>query len=151
MSSTTEEQIQLLMDRAEIHDLIMAYARYVDTKDWEAFADLFADDGCIILPFGKLEKKNLARSTANVLGPFQGTQHLFTNVSISIDGDVATTNHYLQATHVPSLAEGGSHADIGGWYDNTCRRTSDGWKFVTVDLTFVWSGGIPFRPGDPNA
>jgi hypothetical protein len=32
MSTATEEQIQWLMDRAEIHDLIMAYARYVDTS-----------------------------------------------------------------------------------------------------------------------
>ena len=76
MSTATEEQIQWLMDRAEIHDLIMAYARYVDTKDWEAFADLFADDGCIILPFGKLEKKNLARSTANVARPLPGNPAL---------------------------------------------------------------------------
>jgi ketosteroid isomerase-like protein len=149
--STIENQVHWLTDRAKINDLILAYARFVDTKDWEAFADLFVDDGCIILPFGKLEKNDMARATAAVLRPFEGTQHLFSNVGITIDGDVATTNHYLQATHVPTSADQGVHADIGGWYDNTLRRTSDGWRFVTVDLTFVWSGGIPFQPGDPTA
>jgi hypothetical protein len=74
---------------------------------------------------------------------------VFTNVSVTIEGDTARTNHYLQATHVPSTARPGQHADIGGWYDNTCRRTAEGWRFVTVDLTFIWSDGIPFEPGDP--
>lgn len=149
--TSLEENVQTLVDRAEIHDLLLAYARCADTKDWAGFADLFADDGHIILPFGKLEKADMARATAAVLSPFEETQHLFSNISIAIDGDSATTNHYLQATHVPSAREQGIHADIGGWYDNTCRRTAKGWKLVSVGLTFVWSDGIPFQPGDPSA
>jgi len=109
---TLESRVQWLVDRAEIHDLILGYARCVDTKDWDGFADLFADDGCILLPFGKLEKKDLARATAAVLSPFEGTQHLFANVGIHIKGDLATSNHYLQAVHVPASTAQGTHADI---------------------------------------
>lgn len=149
--STIETQVRWLTDRAEIQDLILAYARTADTRRWEAFADLFADDGCIILPFGRLEKRDMARSVEAVLKPFEATQHMFSNVAIAIDGDSASTNHYLQATHVPSSTDPGTHADIGGWYDNTLRRTPEGWRFVTVDLTFVWNDGVAFEPGDPTA
>ena len=146
--NSLEKNVQILVDRAEIHDLILGYARNADTKNWEAFAQLFADDGYAQYPFGKVEKKDMARAAGAILQPFERTQHMFSNISITIDGDTATTNHYLQATHVPALAEQGAHADIGGWYDNTCRRTADGWKIVSVNLTFVWSGGIPFEAGD---
>ena len=148
--STLEADVRKLLDRAEINDLLLAYARCADTKDWEGFADLFTDDGYLVLPFGKLEKKDMSRAVRSVLAPWQATQHLFANVAITIDGDHATTNHYLQATHVPEANSASEHADIGGWYDNTCRRTPDGWKLVSVSLTFVWHDGIPFTPGDPN-
>jgi SnoaL-like domain len=144
-----DARIQWLVDRAQIHDLLVAYARCADTKDWAGFAELFADEGTLVLPFGTVPKERLAESAERILGPFEATHHVFTNVSITIDGDTARTNHYLQATHVPSAVRPDQHADIGGWYDNTCRRTPEGWRFVTVDLTFVWSDGIPFEPGDP--
>jgi uncharacterized protein (TIGR02246 family) len=149
--TTLEDRVQRLEDRAAIQDLLHAYARCADTKDWEGFADLFTDDGYLVLPFGKLEKKDMVRAVAAVLSPWQATQHLFANVAIAIDGDHATTNHYLQATHVLQLENTSEHADIGGWYDNTCRRTAEGWKLVSVDLTFIWHDGVPFVPGNPEA
>jgi hypothetical protein len=72
------------------------------------------DDGYLVLPFGKLEKKDMARAVAAVLSPWQATQHMFSNIWITIDADHATTNHYLQATHVPDVENTSDHADIGG-------------------------------------
>ena len=148
---SVEEQIAWLTDRAQLHDLLIAYARRADTKDWVGFADLFADDGRIVLPFGSITKDEMAGSVERVLAPFEGTHHLFANIGIEIDGDTARTNHYLQAVHVASADTPSRHADIGGWYDNTYRRTPDGWRFVSVDLTFVWSDGDAFEPGDPTS
>jgi hypothetical protein len=54
----------------------------------------------------------MARAVASVLAPWQVTQHLFSNVTITIGGDHATTNHYLQATHVPDADSASEHADI---------------------------------------
>lgn len=91
-------KVQRLQDRVEIQRLLHSYARCADTKDWEGFADLFTDDGYLVLPFGKLEKKDMVRAVASVLSPWQATQHMFSNVSIATDRDHLTTNHYLQAT-----------------------------------------------------
>jgi 3-phenylpropionate/cinnamic acid dioxygenase small subunit len=144
-----EENVQKLLDRAEINDLLVTYAHCLDTKDWNALADLFTDDGHIGLPFGKLEKKDMARAAAAVLRPFEATQHLYTNIGISIDDDTGRTSHYFQAVHLPTAADQDVHSVIGGRYNNIYRRTTNGWKLVNVDISFVWSSGIPLDPGDP--
>lgn len=148
-SPTTEEQVQWLTDRAQIHDLVLQYARTADTKDYEGYANLFSDDGRILWPLGRIDKKDIARSISVILGPFERTHHLFANIGIEIEGDTARSNHYLQAVHVGSGADSGDHADIGGWYNNHYRRTPDGWKIVSVELNFIWSGGSEFNPGSP--
>jgi hypothetical protein len=149
--STLEEKVAWLTDRAEIHDLVLSYARCADTKDWQGYSDLFAEEGRIIWPYGDIPKADIARSIDRILSPFEATHHILTNIGITIDGDTARTHHYLQSIHVPSASEPGRHSDIGGWYDNEYRRTADGWRFVTLDLTFIWSSGIPFEPGDPSS
>ncbi|MDV7353678.1 nuclear transport factor 2 family protein [Rhodococcus oxybenzonivorans] len=147
---SVEEQIAWLTNRVQIHDLLLAYARCVDTKDWTGFADLFADDGRVVLPFGSIGKGDMADSVERILAPYEATHHLFANVGIDIDGDTARANHYLQAVHVTSAGTSSRHADIGGWYNNTYRRIPGGWRFVSVDLTLVWSAGDVFEPEDPT-
>lgn len=149
--STLEEKVAWLTDRAEIHDLVLSYARCADTKDWQGYSDLFAEEGRIIWPYGDISKADIARSIGRILGPFEATHHMLTNIGITIDGDRARTHHYLQSIHIPSVDEPGRHSGIGGWYDNEYRRTPDGWRFVSLDLTFIWSSGIPFAPGDPSS
>ena len=150
MTSTTTESLTWLIDRAQVHDLLLAYARCVDTKDWDSFADLFAPEGELVTPFGSIGHDQLARAIESMLRPFGATHHMFANIGIEIDGDIARSNHYLQATHLPDPTVTGAHAVIGGWYNNTYRRTDNGWRFVTIDLSFVWSDGMPFEPGDPH-
>jgi ketosteroid isomerase-like protein len=148
--TSTEAQIAWLTDRAQIHDLLLSYARCADTKDWKGYADLFADDGRIVWPHGGIPKHAIAASIERILEPYEMTHHLFSNIGIEIDGDTARTNHYLHATHVASANAPGQHADIGGWYDNEFRRTPEGWRFTSLDLTFVWSAGDVFEPGIPG-
>jgi hypothetical protein len=144
-----EEQVAWLTDRTQIHDLVLSYARVADSKDWQGYADLFAEEGRIIWPYGDIPKKDIARSIARILEPFEATHHMLTNIGITIDGDTARTHHYLQSVHLPVASEPGQHSDVGGWYNNEYRRTPAGWRIVSLDLTFVWTSGLPFQPGDP--
>lgn len=144
-----EDQVAWLVDRAHIHDLVLSYARRVDTKDWQGYADLFADDGRIVWPYGDIPKKDIARSIERILEPFDATHHMLTNIGITIDGDTARAHYYLQSVHIPSTTESDQTSDIGGWYDNDYRRTPDGWRIMKLDLTFIWSSGLPFEPGNP--
>jgi ketosteroid isomerase-like protein len=148
---TLEQQVQLLVDRAAISDLLVEFARTLDERDFEANTALYVADGVFEVVGGfRLEgHAQLARTgSPQALGQYAGTWHLSANHAIRVDGDVASTRSYLLGVHLlggdPFL-----HADGAGWYDCTLTRTAEGWRFVTVRITEVWRAGepLPHVPG----
>jgi ketosteroid isomerase-like protein len=146
MAATLEEQVQWLVDRAQISDLLIEYARSVDAQDFDALAARFVDDGHLVLPFATLSKPEVAPRSVETLGRYVATHHMSTNHAITIDGDAASSRSYLHAVHVPDGDDLDRHGDVGGWYDCSYRRTPDGWRFVEVRLTFVWTRGAADLP-----
>jgi hypothetical protein len=61
-----------------------------------------------------------------------------------VSGDEATGQWYLFGIHIPDAAQPGHHADIGGRYRFTCRRTREGWRFTEVLLEALWTAGQQF-------
>jgi uncharacterized protein (TIGR02246 family) len=147
-----DEQIQWLVDRAAIADVLTALAHRADTKDYAGMADLFTDDGYIVVPYGdgRLPATDLAEITRQIFTGYGQTHHMLGNVEIEIDGDTATSHHYVLATHVIDPSRPSEHADIGAWYDNDYRRTEAGWKLHKLDLIFVYADNLMFEPGDPT-
>jgi ketosteroid isomerase-like protein len=145
-----DDQLQWLVDRARISDLLVAYAWLVDTGDFDALAALFTDDGALHLPFSTLPTAEIASGSRVALGPYAATHHISANHDIEISGDVASSRSYFQAAHVPDTGQPGRHADIGGRYDNTYRRVDGQWRFVVVRVTFVWTLGSGFPSVEPS-
>lgn len=139
------ELLQRLADRVEVEDLILQYARDVDTKSWRSFELLFIDDCEVCYPSddGPMRiagRSELARFAEDALSGFPRTHHLMGNLQVSITGDTAKSTHYLQATHV----RGGNredHWDLGGWYQAEYVRTPAGWRFARLELDNVWEAG----------
>lgn len=146
-------QVQWLVDRAAISDLLVEFARSLDERDWAANTALYVADGVMSAgDFLRLEGHDQLMRTGSdrALGQYNGTWHLSSNHAITIDGDTARTRSYLLGVHML----GGStsrHADGGGWYDCTLRRTADGWRFVTVHVTEIWHAGEPLPHAAPPA
>jgi SnoaL-like protein len=147
MNMTAEQQLQWLVDRASISDLLHSFASALDRQDWAAYVGNYADGGFIELPDPKseagatfrMEKHQMLSLVPKSLGRYRATHHISSNHMIAIDGDSATTRSYLQAVHVSgALTE---HWTAGGWYDCTLTRTDAGWKFASVRLTPVWVAG----------
>ena len=137
-------QLQWLVDRAEISELLIEFARALDERDWAAYADTYTEDGLLdIAPHirhaGREGKAEFV--AASLSGYPGGTHHLSTNHAIRIDGDSATTRSYLLAAHVLDTPD--RHADGAGWYDCELRRTPAGWRFATVRLTVRYTSGEP--------
>jgi len=139
-------QLQWLVDRAGIGDLLHRFARTLDTRDFSAYVDLYDEDGVIELPQPKggtwtMTRAQMSTKVPLSLARYSATHHISSNHEIEIRGDSATSRSYLQAVHVgPRPSE---HWDAGGWYDCRYRRTPSGWKFVHVRLTAVWTQGNP--------
>lgn len=132
-----------MSDRAAILELLFDYARALDDKDWQGYADLFATDAELVLPWGEaVPRHEIAADTERKLGGFAATHHMSTNQQIRVDGDAATSRSYVQATHV---GPDGSLWILGARYDNDYRRSGDTWRFARVRLSTVWESGEPPR------
>jgi ketosteroid isomerase-like protein len=133
-------QVRWLVDRAAISDLLCDFARRIDNHDQAGYTANFTEDAVLELPFGTFEGRE---AIAGMPGPPppMGTHHLSTNHQIELDGDVARSRSYLQATHIADVAVPNQNWKAGGWYDCAYRRTPEGWRFTRVALTVVWNGG----------
>jgi hypothetical protein len=149
MSDTPQAQLQWLVDRAQISDLLYSFASSLDAKDYQAYAGNFVDGGYVELPEPtsttgatfRMYKERMPELMPQGLGAYSATHHLSTNHQIRIEGDAASSRSYLQAVHVGETLF--DHWDGGGWYDCTFRRTAEGWKFVSAKLNIVWLSGEP--------
>jgi hypothetical protein len=150
MLQSAEQQLQWLVDRALISDLLFSFARALDTRDYATYASNYAEDGVLELPQPSagggtliMRRDEMLEKVPRSLAKYGATHHISSNHQIAVDGDSASSRSYLQAVHVGSVPT--DHWDGGGWYDCSYRRTAAGWKFVTVKLTAVWLTGTPTK------
>ena len=153
MQQSLEQQVQWLVDRALISDLLFGFARALDTRDFAAYADNYTADGVLEIPQPPtagggagvlvMRRDEMLAKVPRSLARYSATHHISSNHQISIEGDSAVSRSYLQAVHVGATPM--DHWDAGGWYDCSYRRTAAGWKFASVKLTAVWLTGDPAR------
>jgi uncharacterized protein (TIGR02246 family) len=141
----SDAALQRLVDEAAIRDLLLAFGRALDAKDWAAYGETFTEDGTFEI-FGqrRVGREEIAAGPARDLSRFHRTQHFSTNHVISVDGDTATASSYMLAVHIPDGDDPSVHADIGGSYRCQCARTADGWRFRHVAVEVWWTAGVPF-------
>ncbi|ROO88052.1 SnoaL-like protein [Actinocorallia herbida] len=141
------EQLRWLTDRAAISDLLIEFARALDDRDWEAYADTYAEDGVLSISptIFHSGRAGMADFVGKSLGRYAGTHHVSSNhaIAIAIDGDTATTRSYLIAAHVLDASDPYRHADGAGWYRCEVRRTEAGWRFTRVALEVRYLSGEP--------
>ena len=154
------QQVSYLLDRTAISDLLIAFARAIDTKNWKAYEDLLTEDGIIEIPV-KLPDGSFVRHVGRMgtaawiagneqkpgLDRFVQTHHMSSNHQIKIEGDSASTHLYVQCIH--RLNEDPAKVwELGGWY--SCDLQTVGvheWKFTKVHLDTVWEHGKPLGHG----
>ncbi len=121
--------IQELLDRAAITDVLYRIARAMDSKNWDLLAAGYTEDArgdyVNAAASGRAE---IVESTRAFLRPLDATHHAVHNIEVSIDGDTATTHATMTAQHV----RGGEQFLLGGTYDDTFRRTEQGWQISTA-------------------
>jgi len=144
------ELLRWLADRAEITELISAYAHTVDSRDWAAWQNLFTMDAYFEGRFEHLDKSELAGALESLFRDYPVTVHNMSSLAITIDGDTAHTRFYLYAIHLRREDEPFKHADVGGWYECDVRRTPDGWKFCGKQLLIKWAAGESLVLNEPN-
>lgn len=128
----SSENLQLIVDRLAIDDLLTRYATAVDRRDWDLYRTCFTDDAVIDYTSaggirGGLDE--VAGWLAQVMPVFSMTQHLVTNRAIEIAGDEARAESYF-FNPLGLLGPDGKQVLYfdGGTYSDRLRRTEAGWR-----------------------
>lgn len=143
-------ELQRLIDRAAIQDVLTRYFRGIDAADQEAVRGCFTDDvradydgrklvdGIEALMASFLTFKNKAS------GQWIATTHFMGNLSyLRLDGDVAETETYAIAFLVTPSTPTNLVAMRSLRYLDRMIRTKDGWRIRDRVHTLDWSCEVP--------
>lgn len=131
-----EARVTRLEHRLAIEELRAEYCYRIDARDWEGFAELFAEDAFLSFgPVGEYEGRDEVRYFAeHVVGaqhPF--LSHMIHNPKIEIDDESATGSWYFE---VPCTFEDGTAGWIQGIYRDEYRYDGEEWLFDKVVAEF---------------
>jgi 3-phenylpropionate/cinnamic acid dioxygenase small subunit len=128
-------RVQRLEDREEIRALLLAYGRALDSRDFIAFSELFAEEegewvGGLGAAKGRQAIFDLMDSTIGHDRPRTGppSYHVFSNEQITVDGDRASAT--TKWIFVMQSDEASPRWVYLGHYDDTFIREDGRWRFL---------------------
>jgi hypothetical protein len=156
-------QSAMLADRAELGDLVAAYAFAADRKDGAGLALLFTPGGGVWVPAalspqalrpvadvpaasGRPELTRLEPADLpGTLSRFQRTRHLVYQSSFTIHAETAEGETYGSAHHL--YRRDGTLRDncLALRYLDEFARTESGWRFRRRELVVDWLSDQPVR------
>jgi hypothetical protein len=130
---------QLLLDRAEIHDVMMRYAAGVDSRDFDMVTDCFTPD-VDVQGWGGLTFEDRTALVGFIRGVanFHTTMHMMGNQFIEVTGDQAAMDTYAMLTHHMDQPDG-----------NTFELNLSGNRYVEKLSRIDGRWTIHQRGGDP--
>jgi len=144
-------RLQKIEDRQAIEQLLMGdYPRALDSGDWAAYAALFTKDGTLIMGGGATKRTgpaaiqeyfsarptpapaaSSAPSPCPVPAGGHRTEHVVNNLTLQINGDMATGQAYWQTIvtrDCKSVVAGAGH------YEDVLKREDGRWKFFKREI-----------------
>jgi hypothetical protein len=132
---------QQISDRLEIQEIVTGYGFAVDNQDWELWDQIFTEDA--VIDYTDVSDHRDGREATKqwlMMMPRPGTYyHLIVPSRITVDGDNATSRSicYNPMPSAPGLNI------VGHWYDDTLRRTPDGWRITSKTLRLCYQIPLP--------
>jgi hypothetical protein len=138
-------------DRFALSDLLDAYGRGIDTKDFPLVLSLFTADAALdYTAFGgpKGSPAEVFEWIAKAVEAFPMTQHHITNRVFEINETKASGTADLLAVMGMGIGDGKLNLMFtGGIYRDTFTRTSDGWKIAGRVCDKGWLAAGPEASG----
>jgi SnoaL-like domain len=121
---------QWLLDRAEIHDLMMQYALGVDLRDYERIRRCFASS--FRAAYGPREFTDADELIEFISGVehFESTTHFLGTQLIDVDEDDAWMQTYSLITHRPENDDASTHWVAAGGYVDRLVREGGRWRIA---------------------
>lgn len=135
----SRRQVQELIDRNEIVDLVSRLGLWLDEKRFDDAPSVLTEDAAVDTPGGSVQGIELVAEQARRNHSVDRTHHVITNVLVDLDGDRATVRANLIATFVQRADAPESHFAVGERYRFEAVRTQNGWRLSRVEVTPVWT------------
>ena len=115
-----EPAVQLLLDRVEIHDVLMRYAWACDRREFDVQASCFVPDLGGTWGFGPIPDRDTMMDYIRQVARFHTTMHFLGNEFIEVDGDEASLQAHAMLMHRATRRDGSTFE-----YNATDRRYSE--------------------------
>lgn len=137
-----DDDIRRLIDQQAIIDLGLRYAKALDGRDRAAMRACFHPDGVLsMMSLGDFVGIEAIEQALGIIGTLDLTQHVITNQLVAINGDRATMESYIIATHLKHDHPGGPVFTAGGSYFDELARDAGEWRIVRRTAKMLWMTG----------
>lgn len=151
------DDLQQLLDRARIGDVLHAYCRGVDRCAVAEVAALFTDDAVLTIAEGERGtvrgRDVIERRLTKLLGTFTATSHHLSNIQIELtDEHAATASSYLFAWH--RFVDDRPDGYLFGRYVDRLVRFGGRWLIAARTLRISGEHDFPFpwvRDSNPRS
>ena len=121
---------RLLLER-ELHQVLIAYARLCDGRDWTLMDQVFSADatasyGGHALP----DRAAILSMLRDHLGGCGPTQHLLGNLQVWVEDEQVISRIEVRASHRGAGAKQDRTYDCMGHYQDRWTRTPGGWRIA---------------------
>jgi hypothetical protein len=145
-----EEQLNRIIERIQIADLLTRYFAAVDDKciDMYIIKATFTSEAKIIRPDGSemVGQENILDGHTKSFARFKATHHVITNFIVDIDNNTATLRSNIIANHIwaeneddPSLNNKYFLAD--GVFSAKAIKVDGQWRISELNNNVVWRTG----------
>src|SRR5208282_4387980 len=133
----TERALRVLLDKQEIHEVLMRYCRGIDRCDAELLRGVYHPDGTDDHGLFKGKAADFIPWAIKALARDESTSHYIANELIEVDGDVAHCESYFFAVHRRQEKDG-TTADLQfmGRYVDRFERRQGLWKIADRQVVF---------------
>ena len=140
--------LEEISDRLEIQQLMIRYARAIDTQDYELLDTCFVPDAHVDYTASGGTKGAYPEVRAwleKALAPFATMMHMIGNTTLELDGDKATSRTYVINPMGFPKADGSVHMfTVGAHYVDKLVRTGEGWRLAErVEEAVFMDGTLP--------
>jgi hypothetical protein len=158
MTDSHSNEVQDLIDKQKIHEVLMRYCRGVDRVDRDLIASSFHSDARCEFGALLLEGDSIGDTIARAAGGCHLTTHMVGNYLVEIHGDVALSElYFLSSSVVSASAEGERQLRMrAGRYVDRIERRAGAWKIKDRVVVEDWCKflelpqlpeGVSFRAG----
>ena len=139
---------QEISDRIEIQDLMIRYARAIDTQDYALLDTCFTPDAHVDYVSSGGTKgayKEVRAWLEKALAPFASMMHLIANNQVELNGDLANSRTYVINPMGFPNKDGSLHVfTVAANYVDKLVRTDEGWRIAErIEETVLMDGSLP--------